>query len=325
MTQSPPPSAWRHRLLPWRHPSWRWAAPAPALAVVLYYLIGGWIVSVIDADPEFGPGAVTARQSRAVAVAAALIHREVDVHHWVANDPFFQPGWVLDDMPAYQQGIIAAIRRFTTGLVERQGDSGVGADGELAGAAGLLKYPATVWKFDLSTSLMPTASTEKQYRRAGRSLDSYNQHIEQGSLAFDRRPEAVAAAIADIGRDLAGQADLIAAHLAENHWAPIGGRTDALFYSTKGKLYAYSLLLREFGWDYAQAIGDRGAGAAWRHMLETIRTAAGMQPLIVVNGAADNALLASHLAAQGFHLLRARQELADLAAVLARPVPAAGG
>jgi len=50
--------------------------------------------------------------SRAVVATAALIQLDEVDGHWAANDPFFLPGAVLDNMPHFQQGMIAALARF---------------------------------------------------------------------------------------------------------------------------------------------------------------------------------------------------------------------
>ena len=90
------------------------------LLVLLYYVGGAIWVHKIDDDPSFGAETVVPESaSRAVAVAADLIDREVNQNRWVANDPFFQPGYLLDNMPAYQTGIVSAVGRFTTELRDR--------------------------------------------------------------------------------------------------------------------------------------------------------------------------------------------------------------
>jgi len=77
------------------------------VAAALYYPIGMVVLHTIDDNPTFqaeAPPAGPATASRAVAMAAALIGREVDDHAWVANDPIFLPGWALDNMANYQMG-----------------------------------------------------------------------------------------------------------------------------------------------------------------------------------------------------------------------------
>src|SRR5215212_2156869 len=79
------------------------------LLVLLYFLGGALWVHEIDDDPAFGADtAVPENASRAVAVAADLIDREVNQNWWTANDPPFLPGYLLDNMPAYQTGVMSA-------------------------------------------------------------------------------------------------------------------------------------------------------------------------------------------------------------------------
>ena len=105
--------------------------------------------------------------SHAVALAADLVDREVNQNRWVANDPWFQPGSLLDNMPNYQTGIVYAISRFAVELTDHlarvRGASQVDPDADAA--AGRLKYPGNVWFLEWSsTPVQP--SSESQYRRA---------------------------------------------------------------------------------------------------------------------------------------------------------------
>jgi hypothetical protein len=298
-------------------PAWWWLAPAAALALVGYVVVGMAMTHVIDDDFEFGPGTVDSSQSRAVAIAARLIGREIDQHGWTANDPFYMPSWWLDNMPNFQQGIVAANARFARALADIS-DHGQGVSPELERAAGLLKYPGTVWKFDPSTSWAPTASSEKQYRNAARNLVEFNRRLTQGEPGFDRHAGALAALVAALGRDLGAISADIDAHLAESHSALLDSRADDVFYATKGKVYAYGLLLRELGGDYAQVLADRELAVQWRRMVEALRAAAALEPAVVLNGAPDGTLIPSHLTAQGFYLLRARAILSEIAEKLAQ-------
>lgn len=298
----------------WRR--WLWTlAPGLGLVAGLAYGIGMFIAHTIDDDPDFGPGSVAAGQSRAVAMAAQLVFREIETHKWVANDPFFQPSWALDDMPAYQQGIVAAMARFVDGTNEMAARGGA-TDVNLDRAAGYLKYPGNVWMFDPSTSWAPTASSEKQYRSAARNLVLYNERIASGDALFDRRPEALVAFLKRIGGDLDLVAANLDAHMTAHHSALLDTQADDVFYTAKGRLYGHSLVLRELGRDFAATLGQGELTAAWSTALEAMHHAAALEPLVVLNGAADATLLPSHLAAQGYYLLRARGQLAAMVARL---------
>lgn len=290
------------------------------VAIGLYYLIGGLWVHRIDDDTGFVAPTPIEGGSRAVDLAAALIGREVDVHGWTANDPFFQPGWVLDNMPLYQQGIIYALGRFAIEMADQigraRGSSQVDAD--LDRAAGLLKYPGDIWIFDFSTSWAPTASSDQQYRAAQRALVSYNQRLAAGQAVFDRRSDNLIATLDRIAADLGSASAVIDRHIdASSGWL-IDTRADDIFYATKGRIYAYYLLLRELGVDFEVVIQERGLTAVWQQALDSFREAAELQPWVIINGRPDSQFLPSHLAAQGFYLLRARTQLREISNVLTK-------
>ena len=101
-------------------------------------------------------------------------------------------------------------------------------------------------------------------------------------------------------------------------WGWFDRKADDDFYNAKGRLYAYYKILEALGKDFQQVLAERNAQALWTNMLESFRIAAGMNPLVVSNGAPDGLLFPNHLAAQGFYLLRGRTQLRELTSVLAK-------
>lgn len=297
----------------------RWLLGLAVLAalVVLYYPVGMLLVHRVDDDPAFTAPAVEAAESQAVATAVALIEREVSVNRWTANDPFFLPGAALDNMPEFQQGIVAALSRFAVELGDQigrtRGSSAIDAD--LDRAAGLLKYPGTVWVFDFATSWTPTATSEKQYRAAARALADYNTRLAAGQAVFERRADNLFATLDRIAKDLGSASALIDSEIAARTFF-LDFRADNIFYNTKGRLYAYSLLMRDLGRDFANVLAERELAAAWEQMVGSLTAAARLDPLVVVNGAPDGQFMPSHLAAQGFYLLRARTQLGEIRDIL---------
>jgi hypothetical protein len=304
---------------PWyRRRLWLWPVVLAVLLLV-YYLAGMAWLHEVDDDPDFGlESSAPENGSRSVALAADLIDREINTNRWVANDPFFMPGAMLDNMPNYQQGIIAALSRFAIELTDQiartRGSSQMDAD--LNNAAGLLRYPGDVWIFNPSTSLAPTASSESQYRQAMTALRNYNVRLAQGNAVFERRSDNLLATLDRIAGDLGSSSAAIDQHLAEHSGFGFDFEADDLFYANKGRLYAYYLLLRELGVDYAKVIQERDLTASWNQMLDSFQAAATLQPWFIVNGAPDSQLLPSHLAAQGFFLLRARTQLREITNIL---------
>lgn len=295
-----------------------WGFGGLLLLLLLYYTIGAIWVHRIDNNPDFTPTVITEGGSRAVDVAAALVEREVDVHHWTANDPFFLPGSVLDNMPNFQQGIVYAVSRFGIALSEQlaraRGTSAV--DPDVDRASGLLRYPGTIWVFDFSRSLAPTASSESQYRAAVKALRAYNQRVAAGEATFDRRADNLIDTLERFINDLGSSSGTIDDHLRNHGGWPISFTADDVFYQTKGRLYAYYLLLKALGEDFSSVLQERNLTTVWTQMLETAREAAVLKPWVVLNGAPDSQFIPSHLSGQGFLLMRLRTQLREVENVL---------
>ncbi len=228
------------------------------------------------------------------------------------------PGFMLDNMPHYQQGIMYAFGRFSVQLSDQlgraRGSSQV--DKDLDMAVGLLKYPGTVWVFNFETSILPTASSEAQYQRVREALLSYNKRVASGQAVFDSRADNLIAALDAIAADLGSQSAIIDEHLSNKKWLDM--QADDVFYSTKGRLYAYYMILRELQKDYAQVFKGRDINNVWNNMLTSFEEAANMETYVVINGAPDSQFLPSHLTGQGFYLLRARTQLREISNILTK-------
>jgi len=284
---------------------------------IFYYPIGMMLVHNVDDDITFKIE-VAKGESRSVAMAAALIEREIDLHAWVANDPWFLPGAALDNMPNFQQGIVYALSRFAIEMSDQigrtRGSSGVDAD--LDKAAGLLKYAGDVWVFDFSVSLAPTAPSDSQYRAARKKLLSYNERLVKGEAVFDVRADSLETTLERIASDLGSGSSVIDTYIRENSGSILDFHADDIYYRNKGRLYAYYLLLRELREDFKTVIEGRDVMKAWDQMLMSLATAAKAQPLVVINADPDSFLRPSHLSAQGFYLLRARTQMKEVANIL---------
>jgi hypothetical protein len=300
-----------------RRYSWR-ALLGLVVLLLLYYPIGCLWRHKIDDNPAFGPGEVPPGASRAIAVAAALIDREVDQHGWPANDPWFYPDAPLDNMPNYQQGIISALARFMLEMTDQIGRTrgSSQADADLQTAAGQLQLPGTKWLWDWRVSIWPSATAEAQYRAAREALLSYNGRLASGNAVFERRADNLLGTLDRIAADL-GSASAVLEQRIETHSGDlIDFQADDTFYNVKGRLYAYGLLMRELGQDFAQVIAERELKPVWDQTVDNMMEAAQLQPWFVVNGAPDSQFFPSHLASQGFFLLRARTQLREITNIL---------
>ena len=331
---TPSPSWWRRRweaVRSWRptaarsavSPSggwcvWRWTWRIVLVALVLWFPIGALIVENIDADPQFAPRNVAPGESRAVAAAADLITREVDEKTWAPMMPVFMPAGILDNMPNFQRGIIAAVGRFSTELMDQvgrvRGTSQV--DRDLEQARGYLNEQPNIWLWQPSVSLMPSATSAQKYRAGRDRLIAYNRRVGTGQAAFERRADNLQALIDRIAFDEGSDSAVIDQHIIASAGDLFDRRADDIFYFNKGRLYANFILLRELGVDFENVIRERNLTTNWNGMVETFRLASALQPWIVWNGYPDGLFIPNHLAAQGFYLLRARIQLREISAIL---------
>jgi hypothetical protein len=293
----------------------KWIALAVLVALLLYYPVGMIIVHKINDDPSFGPGEVPQGQSRAVALAAALIQREVVDSAWPANDPFFLPGYALDNMPNYQRGIQNALARFATEMADQIGRSrgSSSADEDLTKARGLLNQAPDTWYVSGGSI---SANSETQYKEAMVRLVSYNTRLAAGKAAFEPRADNLMSTLDRIGKDLGAASNAIDQEidLYSGDWFDLNA--DNVFYYNKGLLYANAVLLRDLGTDFKGVLDERGAAKIWERMVASMMEGATLQPLVVINGSPNAMVEPNHLTAQGFYLLRARTQLEELTDVL---------
>lgn len=288
------------------------------LITVLYFPIGGAMVHNIDDDVSYKGEKVEKGQSYTVSMISSLIRRETELKTWTPNLPFFFPSSYLDNMPNYQLGMFSALSKFAIELSDQlgrlRGSSQV--DPDLENAAGMLKYPGTRWIFDPSTSFMPTASANKMYKSARKSLINYNKRLASGDAVFEARADNLISALDKIAKDLGSSSAIIDKQIIVGQESVFDFKGDDVFYSSKGKIYAYYLILRELGKDYKQVIKDKEMENVWNRMLESFEKASNLSPKVVINGAPDSQILPSHLASMGFYLLRARTKLQEVSNIL---------
>ena len=281
--------------------------------IVVLFPLGMFLVSNVDDDPNF-IGVVEPKQSQSVATAIALVEREVVTNYWVANDPWFLPGAWVDNTSAYQQGIVASVARFGVEMTDNIGrvrGSSI-ADKDLEKAAGLLKYSGKVWRFDFSTSLMPTATSEEQYMAAIKLMRRYNDLLAKDVVTFERRSDNLQTTLRRFASDLGNESAILEQAQGEL-WT---WDADGVYFYTKGKMYAYYLLLRDLGVDFKEVIEDKELTKAWDDMLQSLRMASSLTPLVIFNGDGDSIIPPPHLSAQGFALLRARTKIKEIESIL---------
>lgn len=314
------------------------------LAVGFYYWIGALVVQRIADDPNFGPRAIAEGEHQTLAMVAALIERETQTHHWVANDPAFLPGWLLTRMAAFQQGIVGALAHTVASVAEqaqpgeaevletdagrtlwdglwsrREVDRAAAAKAlhrDVRQTADLLASPGDAWILDLSKSFGRQPSAETQYGAARTLIESVNRRLADGSAVMPRDADLVTAIIDRFMADLDATLSGIEARITDPDGRGDGVSPDAHYYHIKGQVYAMALILRALGRDSADRLSDPVLAEAWTRALAHLTAAATLRPLIVSNGALDALLPPNHWVAQGYLLQQAALALADARAGL---------
>ncbi len=290
-----------------------------AMAVAAYYIFGGLLIQRIDSNSNFRPVAPAQQgQSVAVAMAAALIDREIDDYGWVANDPFFKPTAFLDNMPNYQLGVIASLANFSFELRDQLGRTrgSSQADPDLQEASGQLQYSGDKWLWDPSVSLMPTATSEQQYRKAATALRNYNDRLLAGTATYERRADNLLATLDRIALDLGSDSAVIEKHMDDKSGFFLHRQADNVFYGVKGKLYGYYMILKALEQDFGDVITERNLQKPFEQMIHSFELAVQLEPGVVMNGGADSQMIPCHLCSQGFYLLRARTQLREITNIL---------
>ncbi len=289
------------------------------MIIPLYYLIGIFWVSKVDDDPAYTVrGTVPPGGSYAVAVTADLIDREVRRNGWVSNDPILFPGHFCDNMANYQQGMVTALSRFTIELNDSLGRArgSSEADPDL-NQARQLSYRPDVWVWEPTKSIWPRETSESQYIQAASALRSYNTRVAANDAIFDRRADNLATTMERMASDLGSSSASLFAFSTENSgWYLFDWDSDDLFYQTKGRAYAYYILLRELRRDFDKVIGEKELDAAYDLMLENFAAAIALSPMVVINGSQNSLTVPNHLTTQGFYLLRARTQLREIVDIL---------
>ena len=303
------------RLVGWA----KWRIILASLPVVFFLYIGvGMVYFHRMGDDLSFKATPPAGGSSVVATLSKLVNREVNQFHWTANDPAIQPGYYLDNLPNFQKGMMGALSRFGLELRDQLGRmrGSSATDPDLEKAAGNLSKEPDRWVIDWRTSWLPTTPSDSYYREAVRQLDAYNARLSTGDAVFEKRSDNLLAALDRVALDLGASSAAIDNYIQENSggFLPDTGADD-LFYQVKGQVYAYHMLLAALEEDYTDIIQSQSLGPIYKELLQSLKLALSLDPILVTNGAIDG-VLANHLSMQGFYLLRARTQMREVTNIL---------
>lgn len=279
--------------------SWKSIAIILPIFLLLYYVIGSWATNNIDKTPV----TEAAKPENRLAVAdsvAKLISREVDDHMWTPNLPIVFPGYVLDNMPQFQRGIIKALKN-TTVVLSRGYDSS-----ELSKAAELLKYPADVWLLSKDENLSLAPSSGAQYRKARKALQRFNEQKLEPRKSSD---ENLLKLLALINRDTGRIMNKLETEVREHSTDWFDNAADNVFYNAQGQMYAYYVVLKAMAEDFKPQILNADQYENWTILTKTLEDGLALSPAIVRNGEADSVFAPNHLLILGGYAAKARYQI----------------
>ena len=162
--------------------------------IVVYYALGTWAYYPRRRRSRLPAAAPIAGGSRVVDMAAALIERETVTHAWQPNDPVFMPNGLLIHpvrVPDRHAGCPRPLLDRARGP-DRPHPRLLGRRPGLGRARGLLNFPPDIWFFDFGKSLLPTITSEQNYRAGREALLAYNQRVAAKGAMFDVRTDSLA-------------------------------------------------------------------------------------------------------------------------------------
>lgn len=286
--------------------SWKSIAIILPAFLVLYYVVGSWATHNIDKTSDIE--IVKPAKGLAVAEASAwLIRREVDDKMWTPNLPLIFPGYVLDDMPAYQLGIMQTVKDAAKILAQNYDSD------NLKRAAKLLSYPGNIWLLSKTENLALAPSSGAQYRKARKALMRFNEE-DLTPKAADR--QILITILSAFQKNAATIDSSLEKQVRENSSTWFDMQADNVFYLNQGRLYGNYVLFKALAEDFKPQILSAGQYEAWTSLLKTLSDGFNLNPFMVRNGEPDSSFAPNHLMVLNFYAVKARFQLNQIIAAL---------
>lgn len=236
---------------------------------------------------------------------------------WIPNDLVLTPGWMLDNRPSFQLGVLEVVRYSTLALKEnlsrqRTTDS-IDPDCEEA---------FTRFSNDPYRWMMPSA--EKKFRGGIVLLDTYAEKLKQGGAHFYPRSDNLIMLLEQYASLLGGAtAKLLnaarpgspdAGKGLDSH-APVAWKEiDDNFYYAQGVGYGLYQVFQAIVIDFAKVLDDKNSSQIAREIIASLGESY-FEPTIVTNGSRSG-ILANHSNNLRVFLDDARQKMNSLIKML---------
>jgi len=271
-------------------------------------------------------GNTTCAPSAIVDVTRDLIDFNINQNQWVPSMLLSKLGlfgldWkytpFFDNKAAFQRGVNQAVRRTTAELIDRlgrvRGTSQL--DGDLQAAREAMFYPEDLWYI---SGFKPVETTPSRFRDAIPALDNFNNKLKSCEATFDPRADNLIQFLDRITADIGSTSDILRERTEYSDAGWFDTRADDRFWFSYGQLYGYAGILSAARADFEDVVKTRQLDNLWSRLEVQFDQALRIRPVIISNGAEDGWIMPTHLATQGFYVLRVRSNLVEMRDVLDR-------
>jgi hypothetical protein len=222
---------------------------------------------------------------------------------WLPNDLALSPGWLLDNQPNFQLGVLQAMRHATRVLrdhLSRQRTSdALHKEADLA---------FTMFNNDPGKWAFPSA--EGQFQKGCNALVRFRRELGQ-TAQFYPRADNLVQLLTPLSSELGGATALLLQNqMGQVPWSQV----DDHFYFAQGYAFALAAILRAVKVDFAAVLADKKGEELLDLILHSLEDSQ-FEPWIVTNGSRDG-ILANHSANLKAYLDDARQKINSLIAIL---------
>lgn len=267
---------------------------------------------VLPAEAEGPPGVMVADT-----LARLMEHELNGPGGWLPNDMFLSPGWLLDNRPSFQLGVLEVVRYSTHALREnlsrQRTTDRIDPDCDTA---------FTRFSNDPHRLIMPSA--EKKYRGGIAALDTYVGNLKQRSAHFYPRSDNLIMLLEQYASLLGGAtARLLNASRPEQidagaelaSHAPVAwSEIDDNFYYAQGVGYGLYQVFQALVIDFKHVLADKNSDTIANEIIASLQESY-FEPVIVTNGSRSG-ILANHSNNLRVFLDDARQKMNSLIKML---------
>jgi hypothetical protein len=236
---------------------------------------------------------------------------------WLPNDLAFTPGWMLDNRPSFQLGVLEVVRYSTFALREnlsrQRTTDKIDPDCDTA---------FTYFSNDPRRWMMPSA--EKKYSVGIAALDSYAENLKQGGAHFYPRSDNLIMLLEQYASLLGGATarllnasrpdSTVAGEELSGHVPVAWSEIDDNLYYAQGVGYGLYHVFKAIAVDFEKVLDDKNSDVIAREIIASLEESY-FEPTIVTNGNRSG-ILANHSNNLRVFLDDARQKMNSLIKML---------